>query len=161
MKDGVREACVVWPPMSLCPPSTCPLPPHPHKVSTIRAGTYKTSRGLHQATDLFITASASLQRQRMTAEDFEPLTIIGRGAFGEVGPLLETLGNNCVLVEEVAQLQDRFATHHLGLTHGRFDHRFVVSETSSTRRLGGQALRLPPTADFPRVGGHSVLCLLV
>ena len=26
-----------------------------------------------------------LQRQRMTAYDFEPLTIIGRGAFGEVG----------------------------------------------------------------------------
>lgn len=26
-----------------------------------------------------------LQRKRMTAEDFEPLTIIGRGAFGEVG----------------------------------------------------------------------------
>jgi serine/threonine kinase 38 len=26
-----------------------------------------------------------LQRQRMCADDFEPLTIIGRGAFGEVG----------------------------------------------------------------------------
>jgi hypothetical protein len=26
-----------------------------------------------------------LQRQRMSADDFEPLTIIGRGAFGEVG----------------------------------------------------------------------------
>lgn len=26
-----------------------------------------------------------LQRQRMTAEDFEALSIIGRGAFGEVG----------------------------------------------------------------------------
>lgn len=26
-----------------------------------------------------------LQRQRMSHEDFEPLTIIGRGAFGEVG----------------------------------------------------------------------------
>ncbi len=26
-----------------------------------------------------------LQRQRMGADDFEPLTIIGRGAFGEVG----------------------------------------------------------------------------
>ena len=25
-----------------------------------------------------------LQRQRLCAEDFEPLTIIGRGAFGEV-----------------------------------------------------------------------------
>lgn len=25
-----------------------------------------------------------LQRQRMTSDDFEPLTIIGRGAFGEV-----------------------------------------------------------------------------
>ena len=25
-----------------------------------------------------------LQRQRMSADDFEPLTIIGRGAFGEV-----------------------------------------------------------------------------
>jgi hypothetical protein len=27
-----------------------------------------------------------LQRTRMTADDFEPLTIIGRGAFGEVRP---------------------------------------------------------------------------
>lgn len=27
-----------------------------------------------------------LQRQRMSSDDFEPLTIIGRGAFGEVGP---------------------------------------------------------------------------
>lgn len=26
-----------------------------------------------------------LQRTRMTSDDFEPLTIIGRGAFGEVG----------------------------------------------------------------------------
>ena len=26
-----------------------------------------------------------LQRQRMSSEDFEPLNIIGRGAFGEVG----------------------------------------------------------------------------
>lgn len=26
-----------------------------------------------------------LQRTRLTADDFEPLTIIGRGAFGEVG----------------------------------------------------------------------------
>ena len=26
-----------------------------------------------------------LQRQRMSVDDFEPLTIIGRGAFGEVG----------------------------------------------------------------------------
>ena len=26
-----------------------------------------------------------LQRQRMASHDFEPLTIIGRGAFGEVG----------------------------------------------------------------------------
>ncbi len=26
-----------------------------------------------------------LQRQRMSSDDFEPLTIIGRGAFGEVG----------------------------------------------------------------------------
>ncbi len=25
-----------------------------------------------------------LQRQRMSSDDFEPLTIIGRGAFGEV-----------------------------------------------------------------------------
>jgi hypothetical protein len=28
-----------------------------------------------------------LQRTRMSADDFEPLTIIGRGAFGEVGLL--------------------------------------------------------------------------
>jgi hypothetical protein len=27
---------------------------------------------------------ARLQRARLTADDFEPLTIIGRGAFGEV-----------------------------------------------------------------------------
>jgi serine/threonine kinase 38 len=27
---------------------------------------------------------ARLQRQRMSVDDFEPLTIIGRGAFGEV-----------------------------------------------------------------------------
>lgn len=26
-----------------------------------------------------------LQRQRLSADDFEPLTLIGRGAFGEVG----------------------------------------------------------------------------
>ena len=29
-----------------------------------------------------------LQRQRLCAEDFEPLTIIGRGAFGEVRAVL-------------------------------------------------------------------------
>jgi serine/threonine kinase 38 len=29
-----------------------------------------------------------LQRQRMSAADFEPLTIIGRGAFGEVWDML-------------------------------------------------------------------------
>jgi serine/threonine kinase 38 len=32
-----------------------------------------------------------LQRQRLSAADFEPLTIIGRGAFGEVRDGLENL----------------------------------------------------------------------
>ena len=33
-----------------------------------------------------------LQRQRMSAADFEPLTLIGRGAFGEVRPRYRALG---------------------------------------------------------------------
>lgn len=36
-----------------------------------------------------------LQRQRMSAEDFEPLTIIGRGAFGEVGVCLSCCRAHC------------------------------------------------------------------
>lgn len=33
-----------------------------------------------------------LQRQRMSAADFEPLTLIGRGAFGEARPQSSILG---------------------------------------------------------------------
>ena len=32
------------------------------------------------------TEYTRLRRQKLTVEDFEPLTIIGRGAFGEVRP---------------------------------------------------------------------------
>eukprot|EP00983_Pelagomonas_calceolata_P096059 1158085-Pelagomonas_calceolata.AAC.13 len=56
--------------------------------------------------DRLALAFGPLQRQRMSAEDFEPLTIIGRGAFGEVGPV----GNE--QAGEVARSQDRIATHH-------------------------------------------------
>ena len=37
-----------------------------------------------------------LQRQRMTSADFENLTIIGRGAFGEVSHLLEEGGGGAI-----------------------------------------------------------------
>jgi hypothetical protein len=40
-----------------------------------------------------------LQRQRLSAEDFDPLTIIGRGAFGEVRYVSHTAAAKAKAIE--------------------------------------------------------------
>ena len=46
-----------------------------------------------------------LQRQRLSADDFDPLTIIGRGAFGEVGcPTLVSAARWCKTAGTVLHL---------------------------------------------------------
>jgi len=56
-----------------------------------------------------------LQRQRMTAEDFEPLTIIGRGAFGEVRIVKERTTSKIMAMKKLkkAEMMRRGQVEHV------------------------------------------------
>lgn len=46
-----------------------------------------------------------LQRQRLSADDFEPLTIIGRGAFGEVRIVREKATNKVLAMKKLKKAE--------------------------------------------------------
>ncbi|KIY97675.1 protein kinase, putative [Monoraphidium neglectum] len=46
-----------------------------------------------------------LQRQRMSADDFEPLTIIGRGAFGEVRIVRERVTGKIMAMKKLKKAE--------------------------------------------------------